>query len=392
MRKRLAFGVAAAVVLTALAGGVDPAGASTPTVSRTTGLGFYEQVTVHADSTPGSELFAEQCFARGGTVVGCASLLHLNVPADGVVDLPTVLMRRIEVRDSTTGATSILDCTTAGITCTVNITAAPTSAVIPVTFDPSAPVPGLSVTPSSSLGWTTSATVHGSGFLPGQELWVTQCARYDDPAFAGSERITHCNGVKYAPHATVDGTGAFTFPTVLRRLIPADPGGSFDPSGSVDCVQPGVDCFERVLLPPPERATINRAETYGKGPLDTALAFVDDHIPVALMKKSILQTEHHTQVKIRVDLTAPAASPLTVEYGTGSVVPPLGEGSATAGSDYVAKTSRLHFLPGETHHVVTITLIDDNVSEPYELFAVNFAGAFHANTRTTVIRIANDDH
>jgi hypothetical protein len=392
MRKRWAFGLVVAVALAGLVGVVDPAGASTPTVSKTTGLRFYEQVTVHAESTPGAEFFADQCFVQNGSsVLGCADLVRMRVPASGVVDVPAVLTRRIEVRDNTTGVTSILDCTASGFTCNVTVAGASANAVIPIAFDPSAPIPAVSVTPSSNLGWSSAATVHGTGFVPGQELWVTQCARWVDRSYLYSVPTVHCVGVKDAPHATADSSGAFTVPAVTRRLVPPDPGGSFEPWGSADCVQPGVECFERVLLPPAPGAT-DRVAIYGKGPIDTGLAFADDGIPVVLVKKNILQTEHHTAVRIRVDLTGPAPSPLTVEYSTGSVPPPLGDGSATAGSDYVAKMSRLHFLPGETHHVITITLLDDTVSEPYEVFAVRYAGAFHANTRATVIRIANDDH
>jgi hypothetical protein len=55
---------------------------------------------------------------------------------------------------------------------------------------------------------------------------------------------------------------------------------------------------------------------------------------------------------------------------------------ATDGSDYAAKASRLRFLVGETHHVISIVLVDDQVSEPAESFAVKLAGRFHANTRS----------
>jgi hypothetical protein len=387
MRVRLAYGVVLAVVLAGLIGVVGPAGASTPTVSKTTNLGFYEQVTVHIEDQPGSEIFVDQCFVQGGsTVLGCGGLVRARVPATGVLDAPAVLMRRLETHNPTTGVTSILDCTTAGITCNVT-TNVPTIGVIPLTFDASAPVPTVSVTPSSNLGWTANATVHGSGFPPGQELWVTECAR----SSTSTEPIVHCAGVKHEPHAVADGSGSFSFPTTVRRLLAGHGSASPDPSGSADCVQPGVECFERVVLPPVPGET-DRNALYANGPIDTPLAFNDDGIPVVLVKTSIRQQEHHTAVKISVDLTGPASSPLIVEYTTATVPAGVGIVPATPGSDFVAKTSRLHFLPGETHHVIWITLVDDQVSEPDELFAVKLAGAFHANRRSIPILITNDDH
>jgi hypothetical protein len=392
MRKRLAFGtVVAIIVLTGLVSPVAPAGASAPTVSKTTNLRFYEPVTVHSEGTPGSEFFADQCFVQGGSTVGCGGLVRTRVPASGVVDAPAVLMRRLEIRNTTTGATSTLDCTAAGLTCNVTATNVPTSAVIPLTFDPSAPVPAVSVAPNSNLGWTGNVTVHGSGFPPGQELWVTECARYVNHASVYTQPIVHCAGVKDGPHAVADGSGSFSFPTVIRRLLAGNEALSPDPSGSADCVQPGVACFERVVLPPPAGET-NRAALYGNGPIDTPLTFTDDGIPVVLVRKSIRQQEHHTVVRISVDLTGPSTSPLIVEYTTTMVPASVGVVPASAGSDYVAKASRLHFLPGETHHVISITLVDDQVSEPSELFAVKLAGAFHANTRSIPILITNDDH
>jgi len=212
-------------------------------------------------------------------------------------------------------------------------------------------------------------------------MLVTQCARDAPTAEAG------CIGVLYAPHATADSTGAFTFPLKVRRLIGSSP---FNPFGAVDCAH--VDCCVRAVLPPLNRQ--ERVSLYGKGAVDTALDVADDGIPIALIRGITRQTEGHLpEVEIRVDLTAPASSPLTITYSTGSA--PLGSGypSATAGSDYVPKVNHhLYFLPGETRHKVRIAILDDKISEPDEQFAVNFSGFFHANTRTSLVNIANDDH
>jgi hypothetical protein len=389
MRQRLAFGVlVATVVLAGVLGTAGPAGASTPTLSKTTGLRFHEPVTLHAESDPESEFYAFQCFGSGGVgTAPCVQLAAFPVPAGGVVDVPVVLMRRHEFPNGPNGPTT-LDCTTVGTACHVDVSTVPTSAVIPLTFDPTAPIPVVSVTPSTNLPWSTPATVHGTGFVPGLELAVTQCARLIDLTF-GSLPFTRCSGVKHEPHAFADATGAFTFPIVARRLLPG-PLRTSDPSHSIDCARADVECFERVLLPSSAFESLNRETDYGKGPVDTALDVADDGIPVALVRKSYGLSEHHLVVKIRVTLASPATSPLFVSYSTGTVAASGGYGSATPGSDYVAKTSRLRFLPGDTHHSIQITIVDDAVPEPVDRFAVNLSGSFHANTRSVIVAIGND--
>lgn len=371
--------VVAAIAFAGVVGGTAPAGASTPTLSKTTALRFYDRVTVHTGEALGAPVLIDQCFDTDTAVLSrCVPLADTSVPASG--DVGVVLMRRVESRDRTEGTTTFLDCIAPGVTCQVSVRVVAGTTVIPVTFDPAAPLPVLSVTPNSDLGWSTTATVHGSGFLPDQEILVTQCAHVVAYGTDGAS----CVGALHAPHATADATGAFAFPTKIRRLIPSH----FDPArGTVDCAH--VQCFERAALAP-----LNRDDrpAYAKGAVEAGLDIADDGIPVALMRKTFLQTEHRTELKINVDLTAAAASPLTITYTTGAA-PPGGYPQATAGSDYVAKLSHhLYFQPGETHHEIRISILDDSVSEPTEQFAVNLSGSFHANTRIAIVTIGNDDH
>jgi len=372
--------VAVALILTGVITPSGPAGASTATLSKTSNMHFYERVTVHTGEAPGNPVLIYECFDADGTAFDrCVPNADTNVPASGDVDV--VLMRRLESRNPTDGTAVFNDCLAAGTSCHVSVNATSGTTNIPVTFDPTTPVPVLSVTPNSSLGWSTAATVHGSGFLAGQEMMLTQCARVTPTAEA------RCVGAVYSPHATADSTGAFTFPIKVRRLVGSSP---FDPRGAVDCAH--VDCFVRAVLPPRNRE--DRVSLYGKGAVDTALDIADDGIPIPLIREITRQTEGHLpEVEINVDLMAPATSPLTITYSTGDAPPGSLYPSAAAGSDYIAKLSHhLYFLPGETHHEVRIAIVDDEISEPVEQFAVNYGGYFHANTRTSVVNIANDDH
>ncbi|MGF1520815.1 MAG: Calx-beta domain-containing protein [Leptolyngbyaceae cyanobacterium] len=72
-----------------------------------------------------------------------------------------------------------------------------------------------------------------------------------------------------------------------------------------------------------------------------------------------------------VNLSAAAASDATVNFATA-------DGTATAGSDYVTASGTLTFDAGVTSQTVTVDLIDDDVAEGSETFAVNLTGAVGA--------------
>ena len=71
-------------------------------------------------------------------------------------------------------------------------------------------------------------------------------------------------------------------------------------------------------------------------------------------------------------------------------------GTAEAGSDYIAQRSTLIFEPGETEKVIEIEIIDDNEWEPDETFFVKLA--MDANNEASLghrsvmqVIIMNDD-
>ena len=65
-------------------------------------------------------------------------------------------------------------------------------------------------------------------------------------------------------------------------------------------------------------------------------------------------------------------SVVTVDYATA-------DGTASAGSDYVAQSGTLRFAPGETVKVVEVPLIDDSLAEGRERFTLNLSNAGTAN-------------
>jgi hypothetical protein len=87
-----------------------------------------------------------------------------------------------------------------------------------------------------------------------------------------------------------------------------------------------------------------------------------------------------------VTLSAPATEKVTVNFATAN-------GTATAGSDYVAKSGTVTFLPGETTKTVTISVKGDKTTEPDETFFVNLSSASGATIADSqgLGTILNDD-
>lgn len=74
-------------------------------------------------------------------------------------------------------------------------------------------------------------------------------------------------------------------------------------------------------------------------------------------------TGSNHQMNFTVQLTSPSAVPVTVNYGTSNR-------SATAGSDFVAKSGTLTFAPGETAKNIPVTIIGDSQVELSESFSM----------------------
>jgi hypothetical protein len=93
-----------------------------------------------------------------------------------------------------------------------------------------------------------------------------------------------------------------------------------------------------------------------------------------------------TTASFPVRLLSPAATTVAVDYTTG-------DGSATAGSDYVAAAGTVSFAPGETLKSVDVTVLGDTAFEPDETFFVTLSNATGVPIAdgTGVGTIINDD-
>jgi hypothetical protein len=73
-----------------------------------------------------------------------------------------------------------------------------------------------------------------------------------------------------------------------------------------------------------------------------------------------------------VRLSQAADVDVTVQYSTANL-------TATAGSDYMAKTGTVTIPAGQTSETFTVAILGDCVAEPTETFAVNLSSAFNAS-------------
>lgn len=91
---------------------------------------------------------------------------------------------------------------------------------------------------------------------------------------------------------------------------------------------------------------------------------------------------------VAVDLSAPAAAPVTVDY-----LVDTGDGTAVAGVDFVFDGGTLNFAPGETRKTLELRILGDTDVEPDETFSVHLSNP-SANAQVmkdATITIANDD-
>src|SRR5262249_14968803 len=93
-----------------------------------------------------------------------------------------------------------------------------------------------------------------------------------------------------------------------------------------------------------------------------------------------------TPMSFAVVLAPASSQPVTVDYQTV-------DGTAQAGTDYVATGGMLSFAAGQTLLTVTVNVIGDTADEPDEVFYISFTAANNAglsnNLGTATIR--NDD-
>ena len=101
---------------------------------------------------------------------------------------------------------------------------------------------------------------------------------------------------------------------------------------------------------------------------------VNDDLPPTVSINDVSVTEGNngtSNVTFTVTLSDASGKTVTVDYATA-------DGSALAGSDYVARTGTLTFNPGVVTRTFTVIVVGDRISEATETFVVNLSTATNA--------------
>jgi hypothetical protein len=121
-----------------------------------------------------------------------------------------------------------------------------------------------------------------------------------------------------------------------------------------------------VNLSSPQNAALNKSQGIGT---------IQDNDPLpalAINNVTMTETDGAPQtMQFTVSLSAPSGKTITVNYAT------LDQ-TAVAGRDYSAKSGTLTFTPGQTSKTISITILNDLVSEPTETFAVKLSAPVNA--------------
>jgi hypothetical protein len=181
------------------------------------------------------------------------------------------------------------------------------------------------------------------------------------------------NGTAVAPadYTTRSGTLTFTPGTTTQTITVPVVGDTLDEANETFVVN----------LSGATNATI--ADNQGVGTI------TDNDATPSLVINNVSITEGNSSTStatFTVTLSAASGQTVTVNFATAN-------GTATAGSDYVARTGTLTFAAGVTTQTIAVTVNGDTTAEANETFVVNLSGATNATIADTqgVGTINNND-
>jgi len=163
----------------------------------------------------------------------------------------------------------------------------------------------------------------------------------------------------------------------------ASPGADFEATGGTLTFDVGemtkiisVPIIDDMVDEPSESFFLNLSNASGANITDGLAVgtILDDDVTPEISIADVTQREGRTapvNAVFEVTLSAPSGLPVTVNFATA-------DGTAAAGSDYVAASGTLAFAPGQTSRTITVSILPDMVEEPDETFTVNLAGAVNA--------------
>ena len=239
-----------------------------------------------------------------------------------------------------------------------NVTIADSQGVLTITNDdPQLTINNSSVTEPSSGSATATFTVTLTA--PNAQTVTVGYATANGTATSGTD------------YTATSGTLTFSPGTTTRSINVTALGDLLDEANETFVVN----------LSNPVNAAIATAQGTG--------TIVDDDSPPSISIGDVSVTEGNTATRtasLNVTLSAASGRTVTVNYATAN-------GTATAGSDYLARTGTLTFAPGVTSQPVVVTVNGDALSEANETVLVALSGATNASISDSqgVLSITNDD-
>ena len=200
----------------------------------------------------------------------------------------------------------------------------------------------------------------------------------DGSAVAGSDYVSQSGTLTFNPGETVKTVTV----TVLNDAVFEDPEAFTVQINNANYAEGS-----------PDEIALTITDNSGVGNIvddDSLTVHIDDGMPNP-------QTEGEgATITFDVHLTTSADAPVTVDFSTV-------DGSAVAGTDYVAQSGTLTFNPGETVKTVTVTVLNDAIVEDPEAFTVQINNANYAEgtpdevaltitDNSGVGNIVDDDH
>ncbi len=164
----------------------------------------------------------------------------------------------------------------------------------------------------------------------------------------------------------------------------ASTGVDYDTLSGVVMIPDGLDSATIVVSPlddpevePTETVIVTLASSSAyaiDASANSATASIFDNDTLSLLISDVTVTEGNpgvTNAVFKVILTASISETVTVDFATAN-------GTAVAGSDYVATNGTLSFPPGTTNHNVVVTVFGDALNEANEVFFINLSDATNA--------------
>jgi hypothetical protein len=216
----------------------------------------------------------------------------------------------------------------------------------------SAPVPtgiafnSATFTSSEFVGATAQVSISRTGDLSAPTTVTYETA--DQTAIAGADYIPSSGSVTFGPGEATK--------TVTISLIN-------------DNVYEPTEVF-RVLLS--QEGNVN---TFVLSPSVASVSINDDENRPGVSSRNRFVGESALQVLVPIQLSLPSYQTVTVNYITSN-------GTALAGSDYVATSGMVTFAPFETVKSVPVTILSDSVVEGNETFSFALSNAVNANIGT----------